>query len=387
MPIAGLYVPALAKLNERVKAHTSEAGGKSLAYCETDIVPFCDRVNKFWSENFGTDTVSEKMTNENCGTIRAVFKDNVVLQAMFEEAMENCLRKDQSGVIKRVTTYRDKKQSPLILALHFVLTFLKGRFIETGTGTNKELLHQSLQCSDKCIEYLCFRPGSDEYNREMARHSATIDGEDMDRKVLCALFITMTNLAIYTSSATDDEIDRVLGLAKRAESTGDKDPVPHEAAGGACGSSSTKRKDVGQSDSGGSSSRASQKQKKFEDRGPTSTNGTGNESLLNELSRTFITSICKDPGNTQGKWNFDTIETLRSIAGTCKRTPMRLKYALTFLDEFQGHDHRNNETIFDLVKQTLDAITDGRKSDEEAKDTMKTAIETLKAHAALFSED
>ena len=383
MPIAGLYVPALAELNERVKAHKGEPGGKLLAYCETDIVPFCDRVNKFWSETFGTDTVNEKMTNENCGTIRVVFQDNVVLQAMFEEAMEYCLGKDKRGVIQRVRAFIDKKQSRLILALRFVLAFLRDRFIETATGTDKQLLDRSLQCSDKCIEYLCFRPGSDEYNREMARHSATIDGEDMDRKVLCALFITMTNLAIYTSSSTDDEIDRVLGLAKRDESKGDKDPVPHEAAGGASCSSSTKRKDAGQSDSGGSMSRSCQKQKKCEDRGPTSTNDTLNESLVTELGRTFMTSIYNDPGNTMGKWNFDTIETLRSIAGLCKRTPLRLKYALAFLDEFRRHDHRNNGTIFDLVRQTLDAITDGRKSDEEAKDTMNTAIETLKAYAEL----
>jgi hypothetical protein len=223
---------------------------------------------------------------------------------------------------------------------------------------------------------------------------------------------------MYTVRASDDEIDRALGIPKRANTQGEASAsggggkgmpqmpnAPDE--GSACGgggkgtSQNSKAPDVGSASGGGStdtsqkrsgregessdSGKAPQKKAKTDGKEPAgadeNADDKSNEERLQDLSFDFFKSIYEDPDNLNKKWTFKTLDVLKSTADKCKKVPVRITYAIRIVDHFQKCEWVENGFACDIVCEALRNIFSSKIEDAELESVMTQAIGLMQHRA------
>ena len=367
LPLSGMKVPSLVRINERVKAYVG--GGPSECpvpeHSETKMKPFYEEVHQYWSETFGYEIDYKEMNAQTHDKFFEVIKKNVFVQVIFKKAIQHLLEMSQKDVMGKVNNYREKRMNIMILVLSLVMTFLKQGFIRQATGTRKQVLMDSLQCSEYCF---------------MAAHGAAIEGEDLDRKAFLLQCMTMSSLAIYIDGASDDEIDLALGLAKQA----DREAEP-PASGGGSEDTSKKRADreAEPPASGGGGEVTPKKRAKPAGKqtvdGDDALENKGNDERLREMIMSLLVNINNDPCNTKKTWTFDTVKEIRELLAKCKDEGknLRVTHVLEILDRFQKCYLPTDYVLHNIVLEALRNLTNGHTAKGELANVTKNAISMI----------
>ena len=383
--VSEIEVPPLGKLNERVKA-----GAHGLpAWSENDTGVFEDRVDAFLLTHFKIDKPKKVASTDNDNKLYAVICENVVLQAMFERAMTSLLQKNKDVVQKKFTQCHNTGTNRLIPAIDIVVEFLIRSFAAHATGDKAKLVKTSVLCRKRCREFMTTRKGDEGFNQAVADLSEKLEGQYKERTLLCAAFDKIVDLGLYTADASDREIDLVLGLVTRKPIEGGSGDARQEAAGGdgksssnnVAGQEGSQREQSASGDVSAKKCETHIKRSKADGKKPADAGGNGsdeeNDKILHELARTFFSEVFDDPVNKEGKWSFDTVLTLESLADKCKGEYVRLTYACELVRTVQQSGITDEEKLNDAVKHALIDIFDAEKTDTEAHDTLTFAIAML----------
>jgi len=413
-----MKVPSMHNMNERVKAYlVAVPPRKELVFwSENSTEPFCASVKTYWLNAFDVEVNYETTNPETREKMLEVLEKNFFMQVIYRVAVDDLLTTNRKEVLAKVKTYKDKQINPIILVVSLVVQFLQKGFINQANGTTKQLLQESIQCCQESARNLSSHLGSDSYKDSMERHSASTEGEDRDRKALCTVLNSLSNLAMYTTRASEDEIDLVLGIRKRVNTEGEASASgggstlkpqetkavdtdltsgggstlkPQEtkavdkapASGGGGGSKSQKRNgpECESPASGGDGESSSQKRMKPDGKQPADADEIADEASFKKKCHGFFSAIYEDPDNLQRKWTFKTLGLLKDVACKCDNVPVRITYALEIVEHFQKCKWIENDFVGEIVKEALINILFQTK-DEELASAMENAVGLIKQY-------
>ena len=413
-----MKVLSMHNMNERVKAYLDAVPREpeDAFFSEKSTEPFCASVKAFWRRQFGVEVNYETTNPETREKMLEVLQKNFFIQVIYRKALANLLTTNQKEVLARVTLYRVKEINPIILVVSLVVQFLQQGFINQANGTTKQLVQEIIQCCQESARNLGSHLGSDSYKDSMEKHSASTAGEDLDRKALCTVLNSLSNLAMYAARASEDEIDLVLGIPKRVNTQGEASASgggstlkpqetkavdtdltsgggstlkPQEtkaadkapASGGGGGSKSQKRNgpECESPASGGDGESSSQKRMKPDGKQPADADEIADEASFKQKCYGFFSAIYKDPDNLQQKWTFKTLDLLKDVACKCDNVPVRITYALDIVEHFEKCKWRENDFVGEIVKEALINILFQTK-DEELGSAMENAVGLIKQY-------
>jgi hypothetical protein len=395
-----MKVPSLSHINERLKAYLDAVppNEEDVFYSEDKLDPFLASVKAYWLKEFNVDVKYDTMNSVTYFKMLEVVQKNFFIQVIYKKVVADLLIMNKKAVLSRVTLYRENQINQMILVVSLVVQFLQQGFINQAPPEKRQLLLEIMECGQESARYLSSYLGSDSYKASMEAHSASTEGEDLDRKALCTVLNNLAGLAMYTARASDDEIDRALGIPKRANTQGEASAsggggkgmpqmpnAPDEGSASGGGSTDTSLKRSGPEGESSDSGKAPQKKAKVDEKRPAGTDenadGKSNEERLHGMCFDFFKSIYEDPDNVKQKWTFKTLDVLKSTADKCKKVPVRITYAIRIVDHFQRCEWVENGFAGDIVTEALCKIFSSNIEDTELESVMTQAIDLMQQRA------
>lgn len=395
-----MKVLSLSNINERVKAYLDAVPlqEEDVFYSENSTESVCDSVKTYWIRNFNVEVEYETMNLETREKMLEVLEKNFFIQVIYKKVVADLLSMNKKAVLSKVTLYRENQINQMILVVSLVVQFLQQGFINQAPPEKRRLLLEIMECGQESARYLSSYLGSDSYKTSMEAHRASTEGEDLDRKALCTVLNNLAGLAMYTARASDDEIDRALGIPKRANTQGEASAsggggkgmpqMPNALDGGSAsggGSKVTSLKRSGPEGESLDSGNAPRKSAKAEGKESADTNaqtdGKSNEERLHGMCFDFFKSIYEDPDNVKQKWTFETLDVLKNAACKCKKVPVRITYAIRIVDHFQRCEWVENGFAGDIVTEALCKIFSSNIEDTELESVMTQAIDLMQQSA------
>jgi hypothetical protein len=379
-------------MNDRVKAYLDAVPPEGdVFYSEKSTERVCASVKTDWLETFNVEVNYETMNPETREKMLEVLEKNFFIQVIYKKVVADLLRTNKRNVMEKVKFYKEQQINQMILVISLVVQFLQQGILNQASPEKKELLKQSMTCGQESALCLSSYLGSDGYKASMEAHSASTEGEDLDRKALCTVLNNLAGLAMYTTRASDDEIDLVLGFPKRANTQGEASAsggggkgmpqMPNAPDGGSAsggGSKGTSLKRSGPEGESLDSGNAPRKSAKAEGKEPkdadAKTDGKSNEERLQDLSFDFFKSIYEDPNNLEQKWTFETLDLLKVTADKCKEVPVRITYAIRVLEHFRTCPRTLNDLVGDIVREAFQNILSSNTKNSELESVMTQAI-------------
>jgi hypothetical protein len=363
-----IRVPSLSTIDKRVKSkmHLFPNEKGVVRFSETSTEPVCASVKRYWSEKFGLETNDEAMSSQTREKMLEVLQKNFFMQVIWIHVVEKLITTNKEDVLAKVNTYKEKRLNPVILTVGLVLQFLSQGFVDQATDATRTLVKDSIDCCKQSIRKLGSYPGSGSYKNSMEKHSASLAGEDHDMKALCAHLIVMSNLSMYTVRSSDDEVDRVLGIAT---------PEGEKSASGGGSTGTSKAPDSGE-----------MSRKRSISEGETSTDAdvrlhlqtaSADDDILIDLAFEFFKSVAEDPTNRHNKWKFETLQLVKDFAKRCKKVPVRITHAIRFVETLQVSANIQVDVFWEIVRNTLYGIFAFETNNAEVESVVNEAIELL----------
>lgn len=381
-----MRVPSLSTIDKRVKLkmHLFPNKEEVVRFSETSTEPVRASVERYWSEKFSLETNDEEMSSQTREKMLEVMQKNFFMQVIWITVVETLMKTNKKDVLAKVEIYKAKRINPMILTVGLVLQFLSQGFVNQATDATRTLVKDSIECCKQSIGYLGSYPGSGSYKNSMEEHSASLAGEDHDMKALCAHLNVMSNLSMYTVRSSDDEVDRVLGIAT---------PEGEKSASGGGSTGTSKAPDSGEmsrkrsimQDETSDSTVDSQKKMKSDERESADADlrlhlltASANDDILLDTAFEFFRSLAVDPSNRHNKWKFETLQLVKDVAKKCKKVPVRITHAIRFAETLKVSADMQVDVVGEIVQSTLHSIFAFETKNAEVESVVNENITLLR---------